>query len=141
MGSLTITLTETRAIDGWIEAANRNGFFTEVFILEFLASQGKSYADLFEVGIITSAAFIRRFTASEYGAILAAAEEFPEVNSLVNELINSPKVVLDDPRLEPGLSLLVNIGLIEVDRIAELLAYERPGSNIQINGDSSEILD
>jgi hypothetical protein len=124
--SLTITITDTRLIDGWVEAANRNGTTPENLILDFLRIQGLSYANLFSVGIITSAAFIRRFTASEYGNILAASEESQEVKSLVEELIGSPNVSLDDPRLEPGLLLLAQAGLIETERIPDLLFYDRP---------------
>jgi hypothetical protein len=61
-------------VDGFIEAANRNSTTPEALALEFLEQQGKSYADLFRIGVITSAAFIARFTPEEYAAILAAAD-------------------------------------------------------------------
>lgn len=126
MDNLTITLTDPRIIDGWVEAANRNGTTPEAIAAEFLATQGNSYAELFKIGVITSAAFIRRFTATEYAAILAAAEQSPEVAALVDELTASPNVALNDPRLEPGLQQLAAAGLIEEARIPELLAYTRP---------------
>jgi len=126
LSSLTITLSDTRLIDGWVEAANRNGTTPELLALEFLKHQGRIYADLNRIGLITSSAFIRRFTAQEYGAILAAAEQSPQVAALVDELTSSPTVALDDPRLEPGLQALAAAELIAAERIPELLAYSRP---------------
>jgi len=126
LSSLTITLSDTRLIDGWVEAANRNGTTPDLLALEFLKHQGRIYADLNRIGLITSSAFIRRFTAQEYGAILAAAEQSPQVAALVDELTSSPTVPLDDPRLEPGLQALAAAELIAAERIPELLAYSRP---------------
>jgi hypothetical protein len=196
LSTLTVTLTDPRLIDGWVEAANRNGTTPEAIAGGFLENQGRSYADLFGVGVITSAAFVARFTPAEYGAILAAAEvvAVPEpipgvptaaeqqayddmvaayallenptlddtnmyesvvasyaaataptnqadidaaqaanataepVKALLDQLFASPNVALDDPRLEPGLQLLAGAGLIGADRVAELLAYDRPAS-------------
>lgn len=126
LSNLTITLTDTRLIDGWVAAANANGYTPEALALEFLQQQGRSYADLNRIGLITSSAFIRRFTAQEYGAILAAAEQSADVNDLVDELTSSPLVALDDPRLMPGLEALAAAGLIAADRIPEILFYARP---------------
>jgi hypothetical protein len=126
LSSLTITITDPRIIDGWVEAANRNNTTPEAIAAEFLTTQGTSYAELFHIGVITSAAFIRRFTATEYAAILAAAEQSPEVAALVDELTASPNVVLSDPRIEPGLQQLAAAGLIAEKRIPELLDYTRP---------------
>lgn len=136
MDTLTITLTDRRVIDGYIEAANRAGMTPEVLAAEFASDQGKRYADGFKIGLLTSAAFVQRFTPAEYGAILAASvppeDATPEelevasaVASLVTELTSSPMVSLDDPRLGPGLGLLVSAGLIAPERVAELLEYDR----------------
>ena len=126
LSTLTITLTDTRLIDGWVEAANRNNTTPELLALEFLKHQGRAYADLNRIGLLTSSAFIRRLTAQEYVTILAAAEQSADVNALVDELISSPTVALDDPRLEPGLQTLAAAGLIATERIPVILAYPRP---------------
>jgi hypothetical protein len=126
LSSLTITLSDVRLIDGWVEAANRNNTTPELLALEFLKHQGRIYADLNRIGLITSSAYIRRFTAAEYGAILAAAEQSAQVAALIDELTSSPHVALDDPRLEPGLQQLAAAGLISAERIPDLLAYSRP---------------
>jgi hypothetical protein len=137
LSSLTVTLTDTRLIDGWVEAANRNNTTPSVIAQEFLTTQGRSYADLFRVGIITGAAFVSRFTPSEYGDILAAATPPPDateeqiaaaaqVQALLDQLFESPNVALDDPRLAPGLALLVSMNLLDATRPAEILSYVRP---------------
>jgi hypothetical protein len=126
LSSLTVTISDSRIVDGWVEAANRNSMTPEEIAGEFLYQQGASYAGLFGVGIITSAAFMARFKPAEYAAIMAAMEESEEVAALVTELTSSPQVALDDPRLEPGLQALVEAELIDAERIPELLAYDRP---------------
>ena len=126
LSSLTITLTDTRLIDGWVAAANANGLSPEALALDFLTTQGRTYADLNKVGIITGVAFVARFTPTEYGAILAAAEQNAEVAALLQQLFDSPQVALDDPRLAPGLELLAQAGLLDAGRPAELVSYTRP---------------
>jgi hypothetical protein len=126
LSSLTITLTDTRLIDGWVAAANANGLSPEAIVQEFLTTQGRSYADLYRVGIITGSAFVSRFTPAEYGAILTAAATNPEVQGLLDQLFDSPNVAMDDPRLAPGLDLLVQVGLLDAARPAEILSYVRP---------------
>lgn len=125
MSQLTITLPQ-RAYDGLVEAAIRNNRDTEELAAEILTHNGFGYADMFRIGVMTSAAFVARFTPSEYGAILAAAEVNQEVGQLVSELTSSPYVALDDARLEPGLNQLVAAGLLAAERVPQILAYTRP---------------
>ena len=126
MNSLTITLTDIRAIDGWVEAANKADITPEAMALELLQGQGLRYADLFRIGVLTSAAFVQRFTPAEYGAIRAAAEQVAEVASAIGELVDSPMVVLTDPRIPPGLAMLTAAGLLAEGRAAEIMAWNRP---------------
>ena len=126
LSSLTITLTDTHIIDGWVEAANRNSTTPEAFALDFLTTQGHSYANLFGVGVITSAAFMARFKPAEYAAIMEAMGVSEDIAGLVGELTSTAHVHLNDPRLEPGLEALAAVGLIKPERVAELLAYTRP---------------
>lgn len=122
--SLTITLPSTRATEGLIEAANRNDTTPEALALEILALQGRSYADLYRIGVITSAAFIARFTPTEYAGIQASTD--PVVQGLLATLLSEPLVNFDDPRLVPGLQVLVAAELLAPERVDELLAYDRP---------------
>lgn len=126
MNTLTITLTSPRLIDGYIKAANGAKVSPAALALEFAEAQGRRYADGFAIGLITSAAFIARFTPPEYGAILAAAETNPQIAGLIAQLTAAPNVALDDPRLAPGLALLVTEGLLAPERVAEVLAWVRP---------------
>jgi hypothetical protein len=194
MDTLVITLTNSRAIDGLLFAAGTTGKSVAAYAEGLLVQEGRRYADAIGHGIITSAAFVARFTPAEYGAILAAAEvvEVPEpipgvpteaeqqayddmvaayallenptlddtnmyesvlasyaaataptnqadidaakaanavaesVKALLNQLFASPNVALDDPRLQPGLDLLVQVGLLDAGRPSEILSYMRP---------------
>ena len=125
MNSITITLPD-RAYDGLVEAGNRNGLTAESIAAELLTNQGNSYAELFRLGVITSAAFMARFTPAEYAAIMSAAETNTEVAGLIDQLTASPHVSFSDPRVEPGLALLVAEELLAPERTTELLAYDRP---------------
>jgi hypothetical protein len=124
---LTITLPQ-RAYDGLVEAGIRNNLTTTELASQILQQSAYNYADLFRIGVLTSAAFVARFTPAEFGSILAAAQENPSVGQLVTELISSAYVVLDDPRLEPGLQMLVEEGPLAAERVPEILSYARPGA-------------
>ena len=125
MNQLTVTTTE-RAYRALVAAAEANGMTPETIASEAIQQVGISYAEIFRVGVMTSAAFVRRFTVEEYGSILAAAEGDPTVAQLVSELLEAPYVALDDERLLPGLDALAAAGLLEGDRIAAILDYNLP---------------
>lgn len=125
MPSLTIDLHQ-RAYDGLVEAAQRNNLPLASLAAEIMEQQGLSYSNLFQIGVLTSAGFVARFTPSEYGAIITAAAADEAVAALVEQLTAAPYVALDDPRLAPGLALLVARGLLAADRPAVILTYERP---------------
>lgn len=126
ISSITLTITNKLIIDAWIEAANRNKTSPEHIIMEFIEWQGLNYINLFQIGHITSAAFIRRLSAEEYSNILNAAKQNPDINRLVDELVSNPVISLNDSRLITGLEFLVSGGLLQENRISELLYYERP---------------
>lgn len=148
MNTLTITLTDLRQIDGLIYAANSASMSPEAFALALLSKEGSRFANSGNIGRETSAAFVQRFTATEYGAILDAAAAEPAVEpdpsdptyddvvaananlaalkNYVNVLTTTAYVHFDDPRLAPGVALLESEGLIAAGRGAEILTYERP---------------
>lgn len=125
MIAITVQLFQ-RAYDGLVEAGNRNGLNTVALASQILQTEAYRYADLYSVGKLTGVAFVTRFTPVEIGSILVAAQQDQQVGELVTELINSPYVVLDDPRLAPALALLVGAGLLAAERIPEILYYDRP---------------
>jgi hypothetical protein len=124
--SLNVTISDARANDGWVAAANRAGVTPETMALELLQQQGVLYADLFKIGVITTASFVRRLTSNEYVQILAVANQNQHVANLVEQLVNEAYVTLNDPRLLRGLQFLVAINLLLPERVAELLDYEKP---------------
>lgn len=125
MTAFTITLSD-KALDGLIEAGNRNGTTAEAIATELLTNQGNSYADLFHIGRVTSAAFVLRFSPEEYAAITAAASGHPEVAGYITQLCQQPYVSLTDPRLQPAMQAMADAGLIDTSRVDAILSYERP---------------
>jgi len=79
MESITITINDTRAIDGLIMASNSSKMTPEEYCKWLLTQDGKRYADANSYGVVTSAAFFARFTPDEYAGALAAAANTTEV--------------------------------------------------------------
>ena len=126
MNLLTVTLTNPRQIDGYIQAANGAGMTPEALLSELVANQGARYANDFKIGVLTSAAFIRRLSTQEYAGIITAAESSSEIAGLIEKFTDQPIIALDDERLIAGLQQLVEIGLLTQERKAELVLYQRP---------------
>lgn len=130
MDTLSVTLTNTRAIDGLIFAANSAGMTPEAYAERLLTTEGHRFADANSYGVVTSAGFFARFTPAEYADVLAASEAqnatANEVKALLDELTAAETVALDDQRVTDGLALLVSMELLAPERPAEITAYERP---------------
>ena len=75
MDTLSLTITNTRTIDGLIFAANSAKLTPEAYAEWLLTQDGKRYADANSYGVITSAAFFARFTPTEYNDVLTAAAD------------------------------------------------------------------
>lgn len=73
MDTLSLTLTNTRVIDGLIFAANSAGKTPEAYAEWLLTQDGHRYADANNYGVVTSAGFFARFTPTEYANVLAAS--------------------------------------------------------------------
>jgi len=130
MDTLSVTLTNTRAIDGLIFAANSAGMSPEAYAELLLTTEGHRFADANSYGVVTSAGFFARFTPAEYADVLAASEAqnatANKVKALLDELTAAETVELDDQRVTDGLALLVSMELLGPERPAEITAYERP---------------
>lgn len=130
METLSVTLTNTRVIDGLIFAANSAGKTPEAYAEWLLGQDGDRFADANNYGVVTSAAFVARFTPTEYASVLAASEaqdtDADSVKALLDELTAAETVELDDQRVTDGLALLVSMELLAPERPAEITAYERP---------------
>lgn len=79
MDTLSLTLTNTRVIDGLIFAANSAGKTPEAYAEWLLDNDGYRHADANSYGVVTSAGFFTRFTPAEYAAVLAASVDTVEV--------------------------------------------------------------
>ncbi len=79
MDTLSITLTNTRVIDGLIFAANSAGMTPEAYAGLSLSKEGNRFADANGYGVVTSAGFFARFTPAEYAAVLGASVDTVEV--------------------------------------------------------------
>ena len=79
MDSLSLTLSNTRVIDGLIFAANSAGKTPEAYAEWLLTQDCHRYADANKYGVVTSAAFFARFTPTEYAGVLAASVDTVEV--------------------------------------------------------------
>ena len=86
MDTLSLTLTNTRAIDGLIFAANSAGMSPEAYAERLLTTEGHRFADANSYGVVTSAAFFARFTPAEYATILAASVDTVEVPEKIGGL-------------------------------------------------------
>ena len=125
MDTLSLTLTNTRVIDGLIFAANSAGMTPEAYAEWLLTKDGHRFADANSYGVVTSAGFFARFTPTEYANVLAASVD-NEIKALLDELTAAERVALDDQRVTDGLALLVSRELLGAKRPAEITAYERP---------------
>jgi len=125
MDTLSLTLTNTRVIDGLIFAANSAGMTPEAYAEWLLTKDGHRFADANSYGVVTSAGFFARFTPTEYANVLAASVD-NEIKALLDELTAAERVALDDQRVTDGLALLVSRSLLGAERPAEITAYERP---------------
>jgi len=125
METLSLTLTNTRVIDGLIFAANSAGMTPEGYAEWLLTKDGHRFADANSYGVVTSAGFFARFTPTEYANILAASVD-NEIKALIDELTAAERVALDDQRVTDGLALLASRSLLGAERPAEITAYERP---------------
>ena len=126
LNELTVTITDARIIDGYVQAAINNGMSPEDIILDFVNKQGSDYANLFRVGVINTAAFIARLTPEEYGSIIGASVENPDIAGLIQSLIAETTIYLNDPRVINGVNLLVAAGFFTAERAEEILHYDRP---------------
>ena len=86
MDTLSVTLTNTRAIDGLIFAANSAGMTPEAYAERLLTTEGHRFADANSYGVVTSAGFFARFTPAEYADVLAASVDTVEVPEKIGGL-------------------------------------------------------
>lgn len=129
MDSITITISDADAVQGWLyEAATREVDVVEL-LTENLTSQGQQLISVYGLDIIPGAEFVLRFSVDEIRAITEAAETDPQIAGLLQLVKITANISLRDPRLAPGFQYLVAQGIIAETRIAELT--QRPERAVQ----------
>ena len=105
MDTLTVTITDTRTIDGLIFAANSAKLSPEDYATWLLTQDGKRYADANSYGVITSAAFFARFTPEEYSGVLAAAANTTEVPEPIGDVPTEEEQAAYDAAVEAFMAI------------------------------------
>jgi hypothetical protein len=137
MNSILIQINDKRSIDGIIAHVNLlnqsrepgEWLSPESYITAEIENHGRLLADNHRIGTMTRADFILRFiTPAEYSAIKNAATSDPQVAALLDEFAGGEASFFsqDDPRFQAGLALLVQAGLLEAHRPAEMMEWPRP---------------
>ena len=130
MDTLSLTLTNTRVIDGLIFAANSAGMTPEAYAERLLTTEGHRFADANSYGVVTSAGFFARFTPTEYATILAASVDTVEVPDKVGGLATEEQYaayqaavleysMLEDPTAEETATYEAALGAYQLATTAE----------------------
>jgi len=130
MDTLSVTLTNTRVIDGLIFAANSAGLSPEAYAERFLTIEGHRFADANSYGVVTSAGFFARFTPAEYATILAASIDTVEVPEKIGGVPTEEQYdayqaavleysTLEDPTAEETATYEAALGAYELATTAE----------------------
>jgi hypothetical protein len=121
---ITVTVS-SRAHLGLAEAAIKNNLTIESLASDVVEKSGISYADLFKIGVVTSAAFIKRFKTEELVNILSVSETNPEFDKLISKLTEEPYVNLLSDEVIGGVNLLKDANLLaDENRVNEILNVE-----------------
>lgn len=105
MDTLSITITDTRVIDGLIMAANSSKITPEAYGEWLLNKEGRRYADANSYGVVTSAAFFARFTPQEYAEVLTVASNTTEVPDPIGGVPTEEEQAAYDAALEEFMAI------------------------------------
>jgi len=130
---ITVTISDTLREQGVQAAANAANaanpdqwVSAEQYLQQVVDSAAISYANQYRVGVISSGAFVLRFTPSEYAGIEAASITDPIIAGFLARVSESAEVVLYADEVVQGLGYLVSQELLTAERAAEILSYEVP---------------
>lgn len=120
---IQLTLSKRQNL-GLQQAAEKNELTLGELSSEILSLIGLNYANLYKIGILTSAGLVARIKPQEFSNILEAAESNDDIKNLVEKIKEAELVYLDDPELFTALNVLYQNGLLESEeRIAEILSF------------------
>ena len=95
----------------------------DAYVQAAIERVAESWRDSTRSDAISTAAFIRRIPGSAYVAILAAAEQVPELQAYFTRLDQEPMVWLGSDETIAGVQALVAAGLLTQEQATALLAY------------------
>lgn len=120
---IQLTLSKRQNL-GLQQAAEKNELTLGELSSEILGLVGLNYANLYKIGILTSAGLVARIKPQEFSNILEAAKSNDDIKNLVEKIKEAELVYLDDPELFTALNVLYQNGLLESEeRIAEILSF------------------
>lgn len=139
--SITVTLTNKRQIAAataaWIATippAPEEGqepqpwpyATVDAYVQAAIERVAESWRDSLRTDAIPTAAFILRIPPAAYAAIVAAAEQSPELQAYLARLNQGPRVWLGSDETIAGVNALVAAGLLTQAEADALLAYDIP---------------
>lgn len=95
----------------------------EAYLRHLIEGTCEPLAERYNIGIISSGAFVLRFTASEREAIDAAALSDDTVVGFLSRVGESPHALLYSDEVQQGIAYLVDVGLLTQQRADEVLSY------------------
>jgi hypothetical protein len=95
----------------------------DAYVQRAIERVAESWRDSKRSDAISTAAFIRRIPGQAYIAILAAAEQVPELQAYFARLDEEPLVWLGSDETIAGVQALVGAGLLTQEQATALLAY------------------
>lgn len=98
----------------------------ESAVVEQALSAFDRLRDHYRTDVIPSTTFIRRIPPASYAAILAAAEQVPQLSAYLARLDAEPVVWLGSPETQAGVAALVAVGLLTQGQADTLLAFDLP---------------
>jgi hypothetical protein len=129
---ITVTITDTREEKG-VEAAaaaynatlpeGETPLTPEEYLQARVDQMAQGWANTNSIGVITSGAYVLRFTAAENDAINTAAETDPTLAGFLTQVRNAPQVELYADEVIQGHAYLVAQELLTQERSDEILAY------------------
>lgn len=127
MESITVSVTLRRNVAAVMAAAYADGNLDPQAWLQSVVDRAcYSYRDQYLTDAVTSAAFIRRFTALEMAAIEAAAAVNEQLGAWLVRVETEPLVWLGSDEAQAGKAALVGAALLTQERADVIFSYTLP---------------
>lgn len=127
MDSITVIVTLRRNIAAVMAAAYADGNpDPQAWLQSVIDAACYSYRDQYRTDAVTSAVFVRRFTAAEMAAIEAAAQQVQQLADWLARVEAEPLVWLGSDDAQAGKAALVGAGLLTQERADVIFAYPLP---------------